>query len=93
MSEEMITYLIGLIPGISMIAAAIPVVIKTALNIRKISRRDSDLEVQVRKLNDKIQELLDDNAAVRKENYILRRQNAKIMTKLTGVYHPEEKEK
>lgn len=90
MPAELTTYLIGLIPSISVVIGMIPVVINAWRNVKKIIKRDVTLEEQIKIQNERINELLADNIATRKDNILLRRQNNKLMTKLTNVYHPED---
>lgn len=92
MIEQLQTYLIGLIPGMTLVIGAIPVIVKIFLIVKKITKRDSDLAKEVKKITDKLDLALEDNAKLRKENLLLRRQNNKIMSKLTNVYIEEDKE-
>lgn len=92
MIEQLQTYLIGLIPGLSLVVAAVPVIIKLFVNVRKVTNRDSDLAKEVKKLTDKLDLVLEDNAKIRKENLLLRRQNNKIMSKLTNIYIEDKEE-
>ena len=91
MTEEMITYLIGIVPGITMILGMVPVVFKLFSWVRQIFKRDNNTQARVDTLVEKLDQVLADNAAIRKENLALRRQNNKLMTKLTGIYQ-EDKE-
>ena len=91
MTEEMITYLIGIVPGITMILGMVPVVFKLFSWVRQIFKRDNNTQARVDTLVKKLDQVLADNAAIRKENLALRRQNNKLMTKLTGIYQ-EDKE-
>lgn len=90
MPTELSTYLIGLVPSFGIIIGMIPVVIDILKKTKRILNREKTLEEQVKIQNDKINELLEDNLSMRKENVLLRRQNNKLMTKLTNVYHPED---
>lgn len=90
MPTELSTYLIGLVPSFGIIIGMIPVVIDIFKKTKRILNREKTLEEQVKIQNDKINELLEDNLSMRKENVLLRRQNNKLMTKLTNVYHPED---
>lgn len=90
MPAELTTYLIGLIPSAAVIIGMIPVAVKIYKTVKKILNRDKTLEEQVRIQNERINELLADNIATRKDNILLRRQNNKLMTRLTNVYHPED---
>lgn len=92
MIEQLQTYLIGLIPGLSLVIAAVPVIIKLFVNVKKVTNRDSDLAKEVKKLTDKLDLVLEDNAKIRKENLLLRRQNNKIMSKLTNIYIEDKEE-
>lgn len=92
MATELQTYLIGLIPGMTLIATAIPIVIQCFSWIRKITRQDKDLANQVAILNDRLDSVLADNSALRKELLIQKRENRRIMSKVQQVYIPEEKE-
>lgn len=91
MTEEMITYLIGLVPSITMVLGMVPVVFKLFSWVRQIFKRDNNTQARVDTLVEKLDQVLADNAAIRKENLALRRQNNKLMTKLTGIYQ-EDKE-
>lgn len=92
MIEQLQTYLIGLIPGLSLVVAAVPCIIKLFINVKKVTNRDSDLAKEVKKLTDKLDLVLEDNAKIRKENLLLRRQNNKIMSKLTNIYIEDKEE-
>lgn len=91
MTEEMITYLIGIVPSITMVLGMVPVVFKLFSWVRQIFKRDNNTQARVDTLVEKLDQVLADNAAIRKENLALRRQNNKLMTKLTGIYQ-EDKE-
>lgn len=86
MPTELTTYLIALIPTGTAILGLVAAAIKIIVNIRKITKRDSELATMNKELVKKIDEILADNVALRKENLILRRQNNKVMSKLTNVY-------
>lgn len=92
MTDEMITYLIGLVPSMSLVVTMIPVMIRFWSYARKIFKRDQSTEAQIKVLNEKLSELAEVNSQIKKENLYLRRQNNKIMSKLTNVYIPEDKE-
>lgn len=91
MSNEMTTFLIGLVPGITMIIGMIPVVLKIWSWIKKIANRDKDLAKQVYEQNEIINKLLADNSSLRKENLIQKRENRRLLSKITNVYIPEDK--
>ena len=82
MIEQLQTYLIGLIPGLTLVIAAVPVIIKLFVKVKKVIKRDSDLAKEVKKLTDKLDLALEDNAKIRKENLLLRRQNIILFGKI-----------
>lgn len=91
MSEEMITYLIGLIPSLSVVIGMVPVVFKVFSWFKKIVKRDNSTQDQVNQLMKKLDQIILDNQMIRKENLALRRQNNKLMAKITKV-ETEDKE-
>lgn len=91
MSEEMITYLIGLIPSLSVVIGMVPVVFKVFSWVKKIVKRDNSTQDQVNQLIKKLDQIILDNQLIRKENLALRRQNNKLMAKITKV-ETEDKE-
>lgn len=91
MSEEMITYLIGLIPSISVVIGMVPVVFKVFSWVKRIVKRDNSTQDQVNQLMKKLDQIILDNQMIRKENLALRRQNNKLMAKITKV-ETEDKE-
>lgn len=91
MSEEMITYLIGLIPSLSVVIGMVPVVFKVFSWVKKIVKRDNSTQDQVNQLIKKLDQIILDNQMIRKENLALRRQNNKLMAKITKV-ETEDKE-
>lgn len=91
MSEEMITYLIGLIPSLSVVIGMVPVVFKVFSWVKKIVKRDNSTQDQVNQLMKKLDQIILDNQMIRKENLALRRQNNKLMAKITKV-ETEDKE-
>ena len=86
MPTELTIYLLTLIPTATTILGLVAAAIKIFLYIKKLVKRDSDLAKMNKELVKKIDEVLADDMAIRKENLILRRQNNKIMSKLTNVY-------
>lgn len=90
MPAELTTYLIASVPTFGIIMGMIPVAVKIYRTVKKILNRDKTLEEQIRIQNERINELLADNIATRKDNILLRRQNNRLMTKLTNVYHPDD---
>lgn len=91
MSEEMITYLIGLIPSLSVVIGMVPVVFKVFSWVKRIVKRDNSTQDQVNQLIKKLDQIILDNQMIRKENLALRRQNNKLMAKITKV-ETEDKE-
>lgn len=91
MSNEMITYLIGLVPSITLFISMIPVGIKIYKWIKKIVSRDKELATQVKEQNEIINKILADNSSLRKENLIQKRENRRLLSKITNVYIPEDK--
>lgn len=92
MSNELTTYLIGLVPSITLIISMIPVGIKIYKWIKKIVSRDKELATQVKEQNEIINKVLADNSSLRKENLIQKRENRRLLSKITNVYIPEDKE-
>lgn len=92
MPTELTTYLIALIPTITTILGLVAAAIKIYDKIKKITKRDSELAEMNKKLVKQIDEMLANDVALRKENLILRRQNNKIMSKLTHVYIEDKEE-
>ena len=91
MSNELTTYLIGLVPSITLFISMIPVGIKIYKWIKKIVRRDKELATQVKEQNEIINKILADNSSLRKENLIQKRENRRLLSKITNVYIPEDK--
>lgn len=91
MSNEMITYLIGLVPSITLFISMIPVGIKIYKWIKKIVSRDKELAEQVKEQNEIINKILTDNSSLRKENLIQKRENRRLLSKITNIYIPEDK--
>lgn len=91
MSNELTTYLIGLVPSITLIISMIPVGIKIYKWIKKIVSRDKELAEQVKEQNEIINKILADNSSLRKENLIQKRENRRLLSKITNVYIPEDK--
>lgn len=91
MSNELTTYLIGLVPSITLIISMIPVGIKIYKWIKKIVNRDKELAEQVKEQNEIINKVLADNSSLRKENLIQKRENRRLLSKITNVYIPEDK--
>lgn len=91
MSNELTTYLIGLVPSITLIISMIPVGIKIYKWIKKIVSKDKELAEQVKEQNEIINKILADNSSLRKENLIQKRENRRLLSKITNVYIPEDK--
>lgn len=91
MSNELTTYLIGLVPSITLFISMIPVGIKIYKWIKKIVNRDKELATQVKEQNEIINKILADNSSLRKENLIQKRENRRLLSKITNVYIPEDK--
>lgn len=91
MSNELTTYLIGLVPSITLFISMIPVGIKIYKWIKKIVSRDKELAEQVKEQNEIINKILADNSSLRKENLIQKRENRRLLSKITNVYIPEDK--
>jgi len=91
MSNELTTYLIGLVPSITLIISMIPVGIKIYKWIKKIVNRDKELATQVKEQNEIINKVLADNSSLRKELLIQKRENRRLLSKITNVYIPEDK--
>lgn len=92
MNNEFITYILGLIPSITVIIGMIPVVIKVFVWIKKIVSKDKEMAEQVHDLNEKLDKVLADNSSLRKENLIQKRENRRLLSKITNMYIPEDKE-
>lgn len=91
MSNELTTYLIGLVPSITLFISMIPVGIKIYKWIKKIVSRDKELATQVKEQNEIINKVLADNSSLRKELLIQKRENRRLLSKITNVYIPEDK--
>lgn len=91
MNNEFITYILGLIPSITVVIGMIPAVIKIFVWIKKIVSKDKELATQVKEQNEIINKLLADNSSLRKENLIQKRENRRLLSKITNVYIPEDK--
>lgn len=91
MNNEFITYLLGLIPSITVVIGMIPVVIKVFVWIKKIVSKDKEMAEQVQDLNEKLDKVLADNSSLRKELLIQKRENRRLLSKITNVYIPEDK--
>lgn len=86
MAAEIQTYLIGLVPSITLIVGVLSVAIKLFTTVKKIVKRDNGTQNQVNEIINKLDKVLEENKAIRKENLALRRQNMKLMSKITNVY-------
>lgn len=91
MNNEFLTYILGLIPSITVVIGMIPVVIKTFVWIKKIVSKDKEMAKQVHDLNEKLDKVLADNSSLRKELLIQKRENRRLLSKITNVYIPEDK--
>lgn len=92
MNSELTTYLLGLIPSMTVIIGLIPVVIKVFSWVKKIKNQDKDMATQVSALNERLDKVLADNSNLRKELLIQKRENRRLLSKITNVYIPEDKE-
>lgn len=91
MNSELTTYLLGLIPSMTVIIGLIPVVIKVFSWVKKIKNQDKDMATQVSALNERLDKVLADNSNLRKELLIQKRENRRLLSKITNVYIPEDK--
>ena len=92
MNSELTTYLLGLIPSMTVIIGLIPVVIKVFSWVKKIKNQDKDMATQVSALNERLDKVLADNSNLRKELLIQKRENRRLLSQITNVYIPEDKE-